>query len=70
MATTTFKCQFCSSQSGFGRRAAAVQASDTANPYAKEKRKYRCEQCGRINDVELPGYDWGLIDRAGQGQAK
>ena len=62
MAQITFPCQFCGKASGFGRRAAYVQAQTTANPYARETRKYRCELCARINDVERSGYDWTLVE--------
>jgi len=62
MPRHTFKCSFCNQESGFSKRAVAT-IPGSANPYAKETRKYRCEACGRINDVIRPGYDWSLIDR-------
>lgn len=63
MVEKTFICAFCGKSSGFGRKAAGGQTSKTANPYSNETRKYRCEECSRINDVERPAYDWSLIDR-------
>lgn len=62
MLEHAFKCAFCNEQSAYTRRAAAPEKEST-NPYAKATRKYRCEQCSRINDVVLPGYDWALVDR-------
>ena len=63
MAEFEFTCSYCGETSGFGRRAAQTQADGSANPYAKETRKYRCEACSRINDVERTAYDWTRIDR-------
>ena len=62
MAKHVFNCAFCNEESGYSRRAAAPE-EESSNPYAKATRKYRCEHCSRINDLELPGYDWALIDR-------
>jgi len=59
----TFKCSFCSKESDYSRRAASPNDAATANPYAKETRKYRCVHCGRINEIENSGYDWAKIDR-------
>ena len=63
MVEKTFECAFCGKASGFGRKAASAQAPKSANPYSKETRKYRCEECSRINEIERPAYDWSLIDR-------
>jgi len=63
MAKHTFKCEFCGKESDFSRRAESGASAAGANPYAKEKRKYRCEHCARINEIERGGYDWRLIDQ-------
>jgi len=63
MAGVTFTCTFCGEESGFSRRAADTQIETTANPYAPQTRKYRCEKCMRINEIEKSGYDWSKIDR-------
>ena len=67
MAQFSFTCRFCGGESGFARRAAATQAEATPNPYANQVRKYRCELCSRINDVERSGYDWTRIEQAASG---
>ena len=64
MAEATFKCAFCGEESPFSRRAGEVDSDGSANPYARQTRKYRCEKCTRINDIEKPGYDWSKIDLA------
>jgi hypothetical protein len=63
MTESSFKCEFCGKQSGYARRAAQAPSEAAANPYAKQTRQYRCEDCGRINTVERSGYDWTVIDR-------
>lgn len=62
MAEETFKCAFCGEESGFSRRAGEAADPGSTNPYAAQTRKYRCEKCVRINDVEKSGYDWSKID--------
>ena len=64
MSSETFKCTHCGEESGFGKQALHTDETKSANPYANETRKYRCEKCSRINEITLSGYDWTKIDRA------